>query len=91
MGFLAVAWFFWRRHRRLNHDFSFKQEQDQAFAKPSRGERILARIPFLKDRFAQRTWQNIDEQYYQEKNNSRASIFIEKSASVKSTSRPRLD
>ncbi|KAH8178676.1 hypothetical protein LIA77_00195 [Sarocladium implicatum] len=91
MGFLAVAWFFWRRHRKLDKGTTSKRSQEEEFARPSRGVRILARIPFLKDRFGNRSWFNIDDPYYQDNNNSRTSVFMEKSATFTSTSKPRLD
>lgn len=91
MGVLAIAWFFWRRHRKQNQDPSIKSSSDGGFAPPSFGSRLLARIPFLKDRFASRGWFNLDQPYYKDNNNSRTSVFLEKSISVKSSSASRLD
>lgn len=91
MGVLAVAWFFWRRHKKRDRHYSSKEGSDDAFARPSRISLLLARVPFLKNRFGDRSWNNIDEPYYRDNNNSRTSVFLEKSVSVKSSSRPRLD
>lgn len=69
----AIVWFIWRsfkrsRARQSSSWISPAPSPDE-FNKPSRHIRVLAHIPFIKKRFANRGWFTIDEPYvtHQEK------------------------